>query len=557
MSSLSEYALISNPNRLDSRGDGEVTRLGAGESYRPNPRPRSPRADTFRSDRDRDRSPRRDRRTPPLSSDSYHPGARDRSPRRRSRTPPYRARDRSPARDMNWRSRARSPIRARSPLRTRSPRRYSPRRDDDRRDRVRSPRRDDRSRSPYDRDRAPPRARSPLPSRRSPPPGPRGSWRGRSRTPDRRDIRTPIGPSSQGWRRRSPSPVRRRSPSPIRRRSPSPAPRDSERSSVRSSGSNSRRSSPPVHPSRQALTQAASRDSRRSPPPRDRSPGVLAYRQREQESARSTPKERSPARPIAPRSPPRGPAASFRAPTGPSSSRNFTTPIPSGPSSYNSSQNRTETNGPVVPPSGPRGYVPPRGPAASMRGGRSSFSAERHSRPDTSSWPQAPPSRPSADLNPKPISHSTRPPPSVSPSPAAATPPAIPTGPSGIPTGPRAGTTIPTRPSNYHGRGSVSGPSSGPRIHPAMIGITPIIPGGRIDPTASGIPADVAARLKKKEEEAEVLREELKQKQEKLRKGLKTWDRLSRESQSMGHKSELSERHVRLLAGEGVGGKAF
>jgi hypothetical protein len=144
MLSLSEYALISNSNRLDSRGDGEVTRLGAGESYRPNPRPRSPRADTFRSDRDRDRSPRRDRRTPPLSSDSYHPGARDRSPRRRSRTPPYRARDRSPARDMNWRSRARSPIRARSPLRTRSPRRYSPRRDDDRRDRVRSPRRDDR-----------------------------------------------------------------------------------------------------------------------------------------------------------------------------------------------------------------------------------------------------------------------------------------------------------------------------------------------------------------------------------------------------------------------------
>jgi hypothetical protein len=90
-----------------------------------------------------------------------------------------------------------------------------------------------------------------------------------------------------------------------------------------------------------------------------------------------------------------------------------------------------------------------------------------------------------------------------------------------------------------------------------MVGIPPIIPGGRVDPTASGIPADLAARLKKKEEEAEVLRDELKQKQEKLRKGLKHWDRLSRESASMGLKSELSERHLRILAGEGVGGKAF
>lgn len=112
--------------------EGEVTKFGAGESYRPSAhvRPRSPPGDNFRSDRDR--SPRRDRpRSPPIS-DSYHPGDR-----RRSRTPPYR-RDRSPPRDsMNWRPRARSP-------RPRSPRRFSPRRDDDRRDRARSPRRDDR-----------------------------------------------------------------------------------------------------------------------------------------------------------------------------------------------------------------------------------------------------------------------------------------------------------------------------------------------------------------------------------------------------------------------------
>jgi hypothetical protein len=90
-----------------------------------------------------------------------------------------------------------------------------------------------------------------------------------------------------------------------------------------------------------------------------------------------------------------------------------------------------------------------------------------------------------------------------------------------------------------------------------MANIPPIIPGGRIDPTASGVHADVASKLKKKEEEAELLREELNTKQERLRQSLKGWDKLSRESAAMGLKSELSERHVRMLAGEGVGGAAF
>jgi hypothetical protein len=64
-------------------------------------------------------------------------------------------------------------------------------------------------------------------------------------------------------------------------------------------------------------------------------------------------------------------------------------------------------------------------------------------------------------------------------------------------------------------------------------------------------------RLKKTEEETERLREELRLKEEKLRSGLRTWEKLERESNSMGLKSELSERHVRILAGEGVGGAAF
>ena len=98
---------------------------------------------------------------------------------------------------------------------------------------------------------------------------------------------------------------------------------------------------------------------------------------------------------------------------------------------------------------------------------------------------------------------------------------------------------------------------TGPRVHPALSNIPPIIPGGRIDPTASGVTSDVAARLKKRQEEEEVLRADLQAKEEKLRRGLRTWRRLERESKIMAGRTELSEMHVRLLAGEGVGGKAF
>lgn len=84
-----------------------------------------------------------------------------------------------------------------------------------------------------------------------------------------------------------------------------------------------------------------------------------------------------------------------------------------------------------------------------------------------------------------------------------------------------------------------------------------IVPGGRKDSSATGIPKDIESRLKKTEEETERLREELRLKEEKLRSGLRTWGKLERESKSIGLKSELSEAHVRILAGEGVGGAAF
>ncbi len=90
-----------------------------------------------------------------------------------------------------------------------------------------------------------------------------------------------------------------------------------------------------------------------------------------------------------------------------------------------------------------------------------------------------------------------------------------------------------------------------------MANMPAIIPGGRIDITATGINAEMAAKLARKQEEEELLRRELHVKQEKLRTNLKDWEKLRRDSEATALKTELSESHVRLLAGEGVGGAAF
>jgi hypothetical protein len=63
--------------------------------------------------------------------------------------------------------------------------------------------------------------------------------------------------------------------------------------------------------------------------------------------------------------------------------------------------------------------------------------------------------------------------------------------------------------------------------------------------------------MKKNEEESERLRADYDKKREKLRAGLAQWDKFERDSKAMGLRSELSERQVRLLAGEGAGGAAF
>jgi hypothetical protein len=90
-----------------------------------------------------------------------------------------------------------------------------------------------------------------------------------------------------------------------------------------------------------------------------------------------------------------------------------------------------------------------------------------------------------------------------------------------------------------------------------MANMPQIIPGGRIDPTMSGMSTEMTARLARRQEEEKALREDLHTKEETLRQGLKQWDELSRNSANWALKTELSERHVRSLAGEGVGGAAF
>lgn len=89
----------------------------------------------------------------------------------------------------------------------------------------------------------------------------------------------------------------------------------------------------------------------------------------------------------------------------------------------------------------------------------------------------------------------------------------------------------------------------------------PIIPGGKLDPFMTplvlGVTKEIEPHYKKLREEEEKLREELRQKQERVRKGLYTWDRLERDAKSWEMRSDLSERSMKNLAGEGMGGAAF
>ncbi|KAL6414004.1 hypothetical protein AUP68_03537 [Ilyonectria robusta] len=525
--------------------DGEVVRYGAGESWRPTPRDRSPRRPRSPI-RERARSPRprspRPRSPPPAGSDSYVPGRYP--PRRRSRSGGDRyRRERSRDRESpRRRERSRSPMRRPSPPRRSLSRRPSPMRADryerprspardwdrDRererererprerewdRDRVRDTRerdfdrRDDRSRSPFNRDR-----RERTPPGRSPPRGPGGggSYRPRSRSPSRRGA-----DRYQSYRRVSP-------------------PRESGISSAITSQSASGRSSPRPSSIRARSPPALSReDSPHHPsmsgaaPPRD-APRPVAYD--------STPP--------ASRSPPRGPAALRAPPTGPAANRNYTVPVSSpAPPPLVRTQTptappplRSGTTSPTNPPAGPRGYVPPARGGFAPRGGRGG-------------WTQPPP-RHMSGLSPT---------------------PSTPNGPSIIPTGPRAtpsnapssSTPTQTRPFNPPTGPSAQHPGSTRQtLAQSMLAtLPPLIPGGKLDPSMTpsvlGVTREIEPHYRKLKDEEEKLRDELQAKQERLRKSLYNWDRLERDSRAWEMRSDLSEKSMKNMAGEGMGGAAF
>ncbi|OAR01821.1 hypothetical protein LLEC1_00666 [Akanthomyces lecanii] len=536
-----------NDGRFD---DGEVVRYGAGESWRPTPRDRSPRRHRSPA-RSRERGPPRSPRprSPPLrprspgmgssagagsgpgGSDSYVPGRY--VPRRRSRSIGFRrerSRDRVVADSPRRRDRTRSPLSAlapRSPLPTRSPMRRSPL--------HRSPPPGRRSPPPP---RSPARRASPIRDMRfdrdRPQRSPRRVWgRDRPRDTDRdrewdrervRDNRE-RDLDRRDDRRRSRSPFGRggmdrtsgkTTPSGFRPRSRSPGRRDDRYRSYR-------RPSPPRDSGISSAIPSQPASGRASPIPRVRSP----YTSRDHSPRYFDGPGRDGSAGV--KSPPRGPAALRIMPSGPRSGGG---PLDS-PSSRSSGI--PDTASPTNAPCGPRGY---------LQSGRGGFQP----RSSRGGWSQ-PPSR-------------------AGPSPG----PSTPIGSSGIPTGPRSqsisgqgGASTPTqgRPFNPP-TGPAAQHVSGPRQTLAQSLIStmpPLIPGGKLDPSmlpmVLGVLRDAEPHYRKLRDEEEKIREELRAKQERLRKSLSLWGRLERDAAAWELRSDLSEKSMKNLAGEGMGGAAF
>ncbi|KAH7241717.1 hypothetical protein BKA59DRAFT_494204 [Fusarium tricinctum] len=362
-----------------------------------------------------------------------------------------------------------------------------------------------RSRSPFGvirRDRTPP-VRSPITVPRG------GSYRPRSRSMSRRG-----NDRYQSYRRVSP-------------------PRESGISSAITSQSASGRSSPRPSP----LRARSPLPSREVSPHHHAMSGIAPPREIPRpghyDSMASAPS----------RSPPRGPAALRAPPTGPAANRNSAAPVaspapapPARTQTPTAPPQRSGTTSPTIPPAGPRGYVPPARGGFAPRGGRGG-------------WNQPPPRH------------------MPGPSP---TPP-TPNGPSSIPTGPRvAPSNIPSNSTPTQSR--PFNPPTGPSAQHAggarqtlaqsmLATLPPIIPGGKIDPSmppiAIGVTRELEPHFRKLKDEEEKLRDELHAKQERLRKSLYTWNRLERDSRAWEMRSDLSEKSMKNLAGEGMGGAAF
>lgn len=96
-----------------------------------------------------------------------------------------------------------------------------------------------------------------------------------------------------------------------------------------------------------------------------------------------------------------------------------------------------------------------------------------------------------------------------------------------------------------------------------MASMPPLIPGvGKLDLSTgsamlTGVTKDLDPHHRKLMEDEERIREELNAKKEKLRRSLRMWSKMERESKAFELKSDLSERSLKNLAGEGLGGAAF
>ncbi|CAK7272188.1 hypothetical protein SEPCBS57363_005005 [Sporothrix epigloea] len=109
------------------------------------------------------------------------------------------------------------------------------------------------------------------------------------------------------------------------------------------------------------------------------------------------------------------------------------------------------------------------------------------------------------------------------------------------------------------GRGGLAMSSSTPTVaQQAMANMPVIIPGGKLDPLLhTGILPDLLPHYQRLREEEERIRAEVDVKQDRLRKQLRSWDRMEREARSFKLKSDLSEKSLKTIAGEDLTGAAF
>ena len=453
----------------------------------------------------------------------------------------------------------------------------------------------------------PRRAFSPPRARRHSPAGYRNpNWQQRPQSPLRRD--STFGQQVGGqWKGRSPSPI------PHRHRQEHRV----EESMGRESRHSSVPPSPAGHPSRIAFQHPTGSDERSRSPPGWRDEEMHGPLQGHAQSAPRSPSERSPyhAEPMLdversgrwdrPRSPPRTYSPVPRSPPGRPDyqsmprHRDYSPPRDENAEYYDNRQQPRYGNAAGPPyrngygagyarghPGGPSrnmgpsaAMTPPSGPSATpismsahnRPGNISVLTAPTHPRGGGGSGP--PPRRDSQYSGPNrgrgppghypPPMHSRYPypPPNMSGSrdrsPNSGGP--------GVPTGPRSGHGFnhgqgpppPYRPPPLHSHNSTS------RTYPLtqrfsrhISDLPAVVPGGKVLP--SNMEKSVSERLAKLQQEQKRLEQELAEKLEKKRAGVRNWDRLERESARDGLKSELAEQQVRMMSGEGgMGGAAF